>query len=159
MKHRLPLCALVFSLLAAGCVSEAEQYAKRTNDSIWYQELKNEMSGRAYREFPAVYADMNAAARSGKKLGAPRMLKAVKPKYPFMKGMKGEQGSLWVAFTIDKNGDVSRVKPLLEKGVSEKNLFVQAATTAVKQWKFSPATVGGEPMPYIFCVPVVFMFR
>ena len=53
---------------------------------------------------------------------------------------------------IDKNGNVDRAKVLkgLQLGLSEQ------AVEAVKQWKFRPGTLNGQPVDVIFSLTVNF---
>ena len=56
--------------------------------------------------------------------------------------------------TVDEEGSVSEIKvtnghPLLD----------EAAISAVKQWKYSPTLLNGEPVPVIATVTVIFNLK
>jgi protein TonB len=52
---------------------------------------------------------------------------------------------------VDEEGSVSTLKVL-----SGHPLLVDAALQAVKQWRYSPTVMNGEPVPVIATVTVIF---
>lgn len=63
------------------------------------------------------------------------------PDYPEAARRSGIEGVVALVVVIDKSGQVVEVRPL-----SGPPLLSEAAGKAVKQWRFAPFLVGGEPM-------------
>ena len=83
---------------------------------------------------------------------APVVVERVNPQYPEEARQARVSGIVILALLIDKTGvvrDVTVLKPL-PKGLSE------AATEAVRQWKFQPATRKGEPVGVLFNLTINF---
>jgi protein TonB len=69
------------------------------------------------------------------------VLKKVQPKYPATALQMRIEGSVELLATIAKNGDISGLKIL--KGDPQ---LARAAADAVKQWKYKPYLLNGEPV-------------
>ena len=69
------------------------------------------------------------------------VLKKVQPKYPATALQMRIEGSVELQATIAKNGDISGLKVL--KGDPQ---LARAASEAVKQWKYKPYLLNGEPV-------------
>ncbi|MFZ0285437.1 MAG: energy transducer TonB [Terriglobales bacterium] len=69
------------------------------------------------------------------------LIKKVAPIYPQRAMQAHLQGSVQLLATISKNGDISHVKLLNGEPV-----LAQAAMDAVKQWKYKPYLLDGQPM-------------
>ncbi len=65
------------------------------------------------------------------------------PAYPLRARRAGEQGEVLLDVHVDEQG---RVTEVLIKRSSGSNLLDRAAIGAVRDWRFQPATVGGEPV-------------
>jgi len=63
------------------------------------------------------------------------------PDYPEAARRSGIEGVVALAVVIDKTGRVTEVRP-----ISGPALLAAEAEKAVKQWRFAPFLVGGEPM-------------
>ncbi len=79
----------------------------------------------------------------------PRSIHRIAPIYPVEARLKQMTGVVEVVALIDENGNVSRgdvVKrlPLAGRGLEK------ATVDAVKQWKFEPARLDGNPVPVKF---------
>ncbi|HEY2115230.1 MAG TPA: energy transducer TonB [Candidatus Angelobacter sp.] len=98
-------------------------------------------------------------------------LTKVEPDYPDAVKSKEIAGQIVIGFTIDKDGNVSDVRPL-DIGVfgcrsmnSDDPALQQAAIAAVKQWKFRPFLMhdrpgdAGEPVEVGTAVALPFDFR
>ena len=93
-----------------------------------------------------------APLRVGGDVKAPVVTERVEPKYSDSARHAHTQGIVIVEAVIDKNGNVDQVKVIkgLPMGLSE------AAEEAVREWKFKPATLNGEPVDVIFNLTVNF---
>jgi TonB family protein len=69
------------------------------------------------------------------------LVKKVQPTYPKNALFMHIEGAVELVATISKTGDISRVKVL--NGDSQ---LTRAATDAVKQWKYKPYLLNGEPV-------------
>lgn len=93
--------------------------------------------------------------RVGGDVKAPEVTKRVEPKYTDTARKAHITGVVIVEATIDKNGNVDRVKVIkgLQMGLSDQ------AVEAVKQWKFRPGTLNGEPVDVLFNLTVNFTLQ
>jgi protein TonB len=80
-----------------------------------------------------------------------RLILKVNPVYPPFAIKAHVTGTVVLEALIDEEGSVSTVKVL-----SGHVLLVDAAVQAVKQWKYSPTMLNGEPVPVIATITVVF---
>jgi periplasmic protein TonB len=93
--------------------------------------------------------------RVGGDVKAPQAIRRTEPKYTDTARKAHLAGVVVVEAIIDKNGNVDRVKVLkgLDLGLTEQ------AVEAVKQWKFRPGTLNGEPVDVIFNLTVNFTLQ
>jgi TonB family protein len=82
-----------------------------------------------------------------------KIIRRVEPVYPELAKRARVQGRVVLLVTVDEEGSVAEIKvtnghPLLD----------EAAVTAVRQWKYSPTLLNGEPVPVIATVTVTFSF-
>jgi protein TonB len=63
------------------------------------------------------------------------------PDYPEAARRSGLEGVVMLVVVVDKTGRVTEVRP-----ISGPEILSDAAAKAVKQWRFAPFLVGGEPM-------------
>ncbi len=82
----------------------------------------------------------------------PVKVHSVSPEYTDVAREARLQGVVILRTAIDQEGNVADVRVLkgLQMGLTE------AAVDAVKQWKFEPATIDGEPIPVGYNVTVKF---
>ncbi|MCX6629130.1 MAG: energy transducer TonB [Candidatus Solibacter sp.] len=71
----------------------------------------------------------------------PRLISKVAPAYPPLAKQAGVQGSVTLSASVDETGSVDKVTV-----IRGHPLLVPAAIDAVKQWRFAPATVNGQPV-------------
>jgi protein TonB len=111
-------------------------------------------SGEA-KEAPKEPDPSEGPLRVGGDVKAPVVVKRVEPNYNDVARKAHVQGVVIVEAIIDKNGNVDKVKLLkgLSMGLNE------AAEEAVKQWKFKPGTLNGEPVDVIFNLTVNFTLQ
>jgi len=67
----------------------------------------------------------------------------VMPVYPWRAKAMGVEGWVKIEIIVDTQGSVSRVSVIED---SPKNMFGEAAINAIKQWRFKPAFIDGEPV-------------
>ena len=80
-----------------------------------------------------------------------KLLSSVRPVYPPAARQLSVEGSVTIYATIDENGKV-----LSAKALNGPLLLREAAVDSVKQWKYSPGTVDGKPVPSQVTVSVEF---
>jgi TonB family protein len=80
-----------------------------------------------------------------------RLIKRVEPVYPELARNARVQGKVVLTLTTDEEGNVVDVKI-----VNGHPLLVEAAATAVRQWKYSPTLLNGKPVPVMATVTVFF---
>lgn len=79
------------------------------------------------------------------------LIKKVQPVYPPMAQQFHRQGSVQLLATINKSGDTSKVQIL-----SGDPMLVRSAVDAVKQWKYRPYLLNGQPVEIETQITVVF---
>ena len=95
-----------------------------------------------------------APVRVGGDVKPARLLSSVAPAYPQMARNQHVSGDVKIDALIDANGHVSGMKI-----ISGPALLHQAAQDAVRQWKYQPATLNGQPMPMHLIVTVQFKLQ
>jgi protein TonB len=83
---------------------------------------------------------------------APRKIVDVQPEYPPLARAARQQGIVILETVIDARGQVDSVRVL--RGYP---LLDQAAIDAVKQWRFTPTLLNGQPIPVVMTVTVNFV--
>lgn len=83
---------------------------------------------------------------------APRILSKVEPEYS-EEARKGKlQGSVLLSVVIDSTGAPTQIAILRPLGMG----LDEAAIAAVSQWKFSPGTKNGTPVPVFSQIEMTF---
>jgi protein TonB len=80
-----------------------------------------------------------------------KLIYKVNPVYPTIAVKAHVSGTVVLEALVNEEGSVSMVKVL-----SGHAFLVDAAVQAVKQWKYSPTVLNGEPVPIIATVTVIF---
>ena len=83
-----------------------------------------------------------------------RLLSSVAPQYPQLARNQRLSGDVKVDALVDVNGRVSAMKV-----ISGPALLHQAAMDALRQWKYQPATLNGQPMAMHLTVTVQFKLQ
>jgi periplasmic protein TonB len=83
-----------------------------------------------------------------------RLIRKIEPAYPELAKRARVQGRVVLIVNVDEEGNVSDIK--ISSGHP---LLNDAAITAVKQWKYSPTLLNGEPVPVIATVTVIFNLK
>lgn len=99
---------------------------------------------------PAKPAEAKPVVRGGI-VSAPRLLRSVQPVYPPLALSSRIEGDVQIQALIGQTGKV-----ISTKVVSGPILLRHAATDAVKQWRYSPATLDGKPTSMEYKVTVSF---
>jgi TonB family protein len=88
----------------------------------------------------------------GGEVAPPQKLYAPPPQFTQSAREKGVQGVVILEAVIDTAGAVRCVRPFkaLASGMT------QATIDAVRQWRFTPATLGGKPVPVFYTVTVAY---
>ena len=98
----------------------------------------------------AAHTNRQSAAASTQ----PISVSAVLPEYPLIAKSQHLEGDVRVDAVVDVNGRVTAAK-----AVSGPVLLQQAAVDAVRQWKYRPATLNGNPVPMQLSVTIRFRVR
>jgi periplasmic protein TonB len=85
---------------------------------------------------------------------AGKLLFKVDPKYPRLAQLTHVSGSVILEATVDEEGNVVGIKVL-----SGHVLLNDAAVEAVKQWKYSPTVLNGEPIKVQAAITINFNLR
>ena len=83
-----------------------------------------------------------------------KLIRRVEPVYPELAKRARVQGGVVLVVTVDEEGSVAEIKV-----ISGHPLLYEAAVTAVRQWKYSPTLLNGEPVPVIATVTVIFNLK
>ncbi len=79
------------------------------------------------------------------------LIRQVKPPYPHLAKQARIQGAVVLEAVISKQGGVENLRV-----ISGHPLLIQAALDAVKQWKYKPTLLNGEPVEVVTTVTVNF---
>jgi protein TonB len=94
---------------------------------------------------------MPRAVRVSRDYSAGLMMKHVPPEYPVDAKKQRIEGTVVLQVEIDRQGNVTDAKV-----VSGHRALVASAIDAVKQWKYHPYMINGEPFPMQTKVEVPF---
>lgn len=89
--------------------------------------------------------------RVGGLIRAPEKIRDVAPRYPAIAQSAGVEGLVILEAVIGENGSVQNVRVLRGKP-----LLDEAAADAVRQWRFTPTLLNGQPVPIVMTVTVSF---
>jgi protein TonB len=92
--------------------------------------------------------------RTGGQVQPPKLIRRVDPVYPVMARQARVQGVVVMEAYISTDGSVDRLRV-----ISGHPLLNQAALDAVKQWKYNPTLLNGEPVEVIMAITVTFSFQ
>jgi protein TonB len=95
-----------------------------------------------------------APARVGGDIKAPALIHRVEPEYPPMAVAAKVTGIVILEATVNEAGAVTDVRTL--RSII---LLDQAAINAVKQWRYQPLVLNGQPVPFILTVTLSFNLR
>ncbi len=92
--------------------------------------------------------------RVGGMIEPPRRVFSVPPVYPPIARAAHVEGVVILEAIIDEEGRVRQAKPL--KSLA---LLNDAAIDAVRQWRFTPTLLNGQPVAVVMTVTVIFSLR
>jgi TonB family protein len=81
------------------------------------------------------------------------LIRRAEPVYPELARRARVEGRVLIAVTVDEEGNVFEIRM-----IAGHPLLVEAALSAIRQWKYSPTLLNGEPVPAIFTVTMQFSF-
>ncbi len=91
--------------------------------------------------------------RVGGNVLAANLVAQVKPVYPPLAKQARIQGVVVLEAQISKEGTIDDLKV-----ITGHPLLIQAAIDAVKQWRYKPTLLNGEPVPVVTTITVNFAF-
>jgi protein TonB len=103
---------------------------------------------------PAPPPPPSAPVRAGGDIKEPKRIHYVEPTYPTIAKQAKVSGMVIIEATIGKDGSVRDAKVLRPAP-----LLDEAALAAVKQWKYTPTTLGGVPVEVLLIVTVNFTLK
>jgi TonB family protein len=93
----------------------------------------------------------NAPIRVGGKILPPRLVSSVLPVYPEIAQQARVTGTVVIDTTVDKNGNVVKMRV-----ITGPELLRGAALSALRQWKYQPSKLDGEPITVEMIVSIQF---
>jgi protein TonB len=100
---------------------------------------------------PAVISRPKGPLRVGGDVKAPRIIHRVEPQYPTLARQARIEGDVVLSAMIDSHGNVVEAKV-----VSGPPMLYPASLAAVREWKFEPTYLNGEPWPIHYEVTLHF---
>lgn len=92
--------------------------------------------------------------RIGGQVTAPALVHRIEPEYPAIAVAAHLEGMVILEATVDGEGRVTEVRVLRSRGFLDK-----AAIEAVKQWRYQPLTLNGQPTPFVLTVTLTFSLK
>jgi protein TonB len=83
-----------------------------------------------------------------------KLIRKIDPIYPELAKRARVSGRVILIVNVDEDGNVSDIK--ISSGHA---LLNESATSAVKQWKYSPTLLNGDPVPVVATVTVIFNLK
>jgi protein TonB len=109
------------------------------------------VSGNQLPEPPVSSAARKEPVRVGGEIRAPQRISGAAPRYPSIAQASRVQGVVILEAVIGEDGAVQNVRVLRSMP-----LLDAAAVEAVRQWRFTPTLLNGQPVPIVMTVTVSF---
>jgi protein TonB len=90
--------------------------------------------------------------RVGERIREPRKIHYVEPVYPEVARRAGVQGTVILEVVVGKDGSVKDIRVLRPAPMG----LTEAAVAAVRQWRYEPSTLAGQPVEVVMSVTVRF---
>jgi protein TonB len=103
---------------------------------------------------PPPPAEIKEPVRQGGNVQASRLIRRINPAYPELAKRARVSGMVILEVVVDELGNVEEIEI-----IRGHPLLNQAAVEAVRQWKYSPTLLNGEPVSVIATVTVNFVLR
>jgi len=113
--------------------------------------LGGALTGAVIAPPPAAPAPSGKPLHVGGDVRPPHLLVRIEPKYPVLALQARTQGDVQIDAVIDVNGNVVEMH-----AISGPPLLIPAALNAVRQWKYEPTYLNGQPYPLELTVHVTF---
>jgi protein TonB len=85
---------------------------------------------------------------------APRKVVDVRPVYPDLARMARKEGTVVMEAVLDPTGRVTQLRV-----IQSVPLLDQAAMDAVRQWRYTPSTLGGHPVSVLMSITIRFTLQ
>jgi protein TonB len=105
-------------------------------------------------EVPKPPETKNQPVNVGGDVQAAKIIKRILPVYPALAKQARVSGTVHLVGVIAKDGTVQKLEIL-----SGNVLLVRAAVDAVRQWRYQPTTLNGQPVEVIAPIDVVFQLQ
>ncbi len=77
---------------------------------------------------------------------APRVIERILPAYPYSAKMLGIKARVKIKCLVDEDGMAQKIEAIECDPEDAIDIFGPPAVEAVKEWRFSPGEIGGEPV-------------
>ncbi len=101
---------------------------------------------------PSAANSQRALAPGASQVTQPRLISSPQPAYPAIAAQMRTQGDVVIKARIDANGRVAAMQV-----ISGPEILQQAALNALRQWKYQPSKLDGQPVPAE--IQVIIRFR
>jgi len=102
----------------------------------------------------ATRPEKGTVLRVGGDVKPPRQMSRVEPEYPLIARKARVYGVVVIDAVIDEHGNVVQ-----EHAISGPGLLIEASLEAVRQWKYEPTYLNGEPVSIAMNVQVTYSLR
>jgi TonB family protein len=136
--------------------SEKKEIESKQEERVVIASLGNPIPQTSSSEKPHMAMKSPSLSESEIVFAQPRYAENPKPLYPREAKKKGYEGEVLLRVEVLSNGQVGKIELRRSSG---HEVLDRSAITAVKQWRFIPATKDGAPVPVWVNIPVAFQLR
>ena len=138
----------------SGQMNSSEPPPVLSADATASQNMISQTLSSTAPQASALPAPAAPAPPKGGQLQQPKLLSSTAAVYPPLARAQGVQGDVTVDALIDANGKVSATTVLTGNPLLQK-----AAVDSLRQWKYQPAKLNGEPIPIHINVTIAFHLK